>query len=74
MTDKMKDELKNKIVFVMNKIQAYALWFLMAVLLGVWIGIGYCNKVDDNKKEEAIKLGGLVYKGKVYSINLKQVQ
>ena len=74
MNSEITNELKNKALLVINKLQAYAFWILITTLIGVWIGIVSCNKIKDSKMEEAIQLGGMVYKGKVFSITTRLVQ
>ena len=48
--------------------QIKAFWIVFLILLGIFVGSYVCLKVYDYKTDESIKLGGFIFKDKIYDI------
>lgn len=59
-------ELANK---YMQKISAYAFYAVLVFAAGVWGGITYSNNSNAGVTENAIKLGGFIFKGNAYDVS-----
>jgi hypothetical protein len=69
--------MKNRSVFVegfkkaWDTFHRYFVYILIAVLLGIYIGITASRIYYADKIKENIDVGGMVYKGKIYNITPK---
>ena len=57
-----------------TRIQAYGLWIVLLILLGVWIGVRHSKGTLEDRLEEAVQLGGIIYQGKVYDVKERVLQ
>ena len=54
-----------------NTFNKYFVYILIAILLGIYIGVTVSKTYFNDKMEDCIKIQGLVFKNQVYSITLK---
>jgi hypothetical protein len=61
-------EIKEKINIGLHKAYGSGFWIVILIMIGFYIGITWCERSFDIKFNESIKLGGVLYKSKVYDI------
>lgn len=49
----------------------WGLWILIAMACGAWIGISVSRSFYVAKMDEVLMVGGMVHKGKVYTVTPK---
>lgn len=64
-------KLKKSISKAVDIFHKFGLWTMVAILCGIYIGIKGANLYYKDKMDDCIKVGGFVYKEKVYSVLAK---
>lgn len=70
----LKDKTKPIVKSIINKIQVYGFWFLLAVGIGAWCGIEYESKQNTKAINQAVKVGGFTVGNDVYDMKKRLVQ
>ena len=59
---------KETVMHNLHKIQSSGFWLVIAIALGFYLGITWELNTLNNKFEETVKIGGMLFKGKVYEV------
>jgi len=66
-----KQKLFNSLKHGWDTFHKYFVYILIAVLLGIYIGITVSKTYFNDKMEDSIKIQGFVFKNQIYSITPK---
>jgi len=72
---KMSPEDKSRLINLFktgwDALHRYFLYVIIAIVIGIYIGISASRIYFDSKMTDATKIGGMVFREKVYIIQLK---
>lgn len=66
--DKMEPKHINILKEGWNAFHKWGMWAIIMILIGVWAGVTASKIYYNNKMDDCIKVQGIVFKEKVYSI------
>jgi hypothetical protein len=65
-------EIPEPVKKMLNTFHKYFVYILVAVLIGIYVGVTVSKVYFNDKMEDCIKIQGMVFKNNVYTILPKQ--